>query len=92
MSEYVSPNTLTRVHIASDLTSSAIEDVASEMGVEASELVVFCSRDTSVHAMRMARELGCTIVLVPNEIMNGQDAWAAHHKQRHEFGMWSPGA
>lgn len=92
MSEYVSPNALRKVHIPMDLTTSAIEDVACQMGVDTSDLIVFCSRDTSVHSMRVARELGCTIVLVPNEIVNGRDAWAAHHKQRHEFGMWSTGA
>jgi hypothetical protein len=88
----VSPSALRKVHIQSDLTATAIEDVACEMGVDTSDLIVFCSRDNSVHSMRIARELDCTIVLVPNEIMNGRDAWAAHHKQRHEFGMWSEGA
>lgn len=90
--EYASPGALCKVRIASDLTISAIEDVACEMGIDTSDLIVFCSRGTSVHAMRIARELGCSVVLVPNEIMNGQDTWAAHHKQRHEFGLWSPGA
>ena len=92
MSEYVRPSTLCKVQINTDLTSTAIENVACEMGVEASELVVFCSRVYAPFMHKMIEETGCTFVLVPNEIVKGSDCGAAHHKERHEFGMWSPGA
>lgn len=91
MSEYVSPSALSRLAPDYDISQTAVEDVAARMGVNTTELMVFCARADAVEAHRIANALGCTIVLVPNEIME-RDAWAAHHKQRHEFGMWSPGA
>jgi hypothetical protein len=90
MNEYVSPSALRMLTVDADISQSAVEDVASRMGVDTTELMVFCARADAVEAHRIANALGCTIVLVPNEIMQ-QDAWAAHHKQRHEFGMWSNG-
>jgi hypothetical protein len=92
MSEYVSPSTLCKVHIDMDLTATAIEDVACEMGVQASELIVFCSRAHAPFMRKIIEDTGCTFVLVPNEIVKNSDCWAAHHKERHEFGMWSLGA
>jgi hypothetical protein len=91
VNEHVKPNALQRVHIDMDLAQSSIEDIACNMGVDTSDLIIFCSRNTSVYSMRIARELGCTVVLVPDEIVK-RDHWAVHHKQRHEFGMWSTGA
>jgi hypothetical protein len=91
MNEFVRPSALQKVRVQADISTAAIEDVACEMGIDTADLVVYCSRINAVYAMRVARELGCAVVLVPSEIMN-DDCWAAHHKDRHEFGMWSEGA
>lgn len=79
MSEYVSPSALRKVPVYSGISQTAVEDVAAELGVNTTELMVFCARADAVEAHRIANALGCTIVLVPNEIMQ-RDAWAAHHK------------
>jgi hypothetical protein len=91
MNEYVSPGSLCKVQVQMDLCASAIEDVACEMGVAASELVLFCPRAYAPQMRKIVEETGCAFILVPNEIVKDLDHWAVHHKDRHEFGMWSEG-
>lgn len=76
---------------AADFSEDWLVIYSRMMGVDPSELLVFCERSNAPEAQKIANNLGCTIILVPDEIMK-QDHWALHHKQRHEFGMWSPGA
>lgn len=91
MSEYVSPSSLTKFAVQTDLSEIALIDAAEEMGVHPSQLIVFINRSFAPYAKEIANKHGCTIILVPEEILK-RDHWAVHHKDRHEFGMWSEGA
>ena len=74
--------------VSCDLSELAFSHALAALRCMPEEATVFCSNDMTITAEALRKMHGCTVVLVPKELMIGSYAWAV--KCDHGI-YWSPG-
>ncbi len=84
------PNTAIPIGIACDLSQMALEHAANKLGAtNLCDLRVCCAWENRTYARKLQGEHGFELVLVPADLLTGQDAWTASNGGRV---VYSPGA
>jgi hypothetical protein len=78
-----------KLETSSDLTHSSFYEAVGKLGVMPDTVAVYCASVNACAAYKIREEYGCSVVLVPTELMRDLDHWGVVSG---ESMVWSDGA